>query len=152
MLDKIKDSGNSCLSRHLEKTNAKREPTFQKQSVIFPPYHTSPCSFNLFLKTHLIPIMLNPLGLGTRSHTSFLENWLSSSWFRYKFPLTFMYVHTIVPFFNPTRTCHFNCHLMFICTYLSMSWTLRMSFVESDAFFWLIPSLHVLLPEFNTYV
>jgi len=40
---------------------------------------TSPISFCLFLNTHLVQIMFLCSGLGTRSHTSFLLNWLSSS-------------------------------------------------------------------------
>ena len=42
-------------------------------------FTTSPYSFSLFLNTHFVPIMFFYWCLGTRSHTSFLWNWLSSS-------------------------------------------------------------------------
>ena len=42
---------------------------------------TVPCSSDLFLKIHLVPITLTPCGLGTNSHTSFRMNWWSSSCF-----------------------------------------------------------------------
>lgn len=40
---------------------------------------TFPCSSNLFLKTHLIPITYFLYNRGIRSQTSFLWNWLSFS-------------------------------------------------------------------------
>lgn len=42
------------------------------------PYHFS-FSLSLFIKTQLVSITWVPLGLGTRSHTSLTENWLSYS-------------------------------------------------------------------------
>ena len=39
-LDKIKVSGDSCLTRHFANTKAKRKPAFlKKQSQFWPPHH-----------------------------------------------------------------------------------------------------------------
>src|SRR6266542_4919218 len=40
---------------------------------------TTPCSYSLFLNTHLVPMMFLPLGLSTSSLTSFLVKLFSSS-------------------------------------------------------------------------
>ena len=40
---------------------------------------TTPFSSDLFLYTHLVPITFVPSGIGTRSQTSFLLNYSSSS-------------------------------------------------------------------------